>query len=174
MAIRRLKVGDLAAAHQRLGELAGLDEQPFQDHDEKLVWANRGPALVEALDRIAKHRSNQDHGSAIDQLSEVARVVLFRAIDVAGDDLALGKTNREKVRANAVDYGEVLSWLQKNESWPEIVSLAALYDLRTEHVTPKGSHAPHPQSESEDYDHAERLFRRGTFAIITQRLIPNI
>src|SRR5690606_7273652 len=60
MAIRRLKVGDLAAAHQRLGEWAGLDQETWQGHDEKLVWANRGPALVEALDRIAKHQSNHD------------------------------------------------------------------------------------------------------------------
>ncbi len=50
MAIRKRKVGTLAAAHLRLGELAGLAEQPWQSLDEKTTWDNRGAALVEALD----------------------------------------------------------------------------------------------------------------------------
>jgi len=174
MAIRRRKVGDLAAAHQRLGELAGLPEESWQTLNEKAVWDNRGAALIAALDRIARHQAGHDFGSAIDQLSEVAKVVLFRAIDVAGDSLPLSQKNREKVRANTADYGEVLGWLQKSQNWPGISSLAALYDLRTEHVTPKGSHTPNPERGPDDYNRAEWLFQRGAGVLITKQLLPKI
>lgn len=161
-AIRRLRIGSSAAAHERLGELAGvvavdrwLKLDPAELYGE---WV--GP-LVKGLDRVARAESTHDFGTAIDQLDEIAKALLFRAIEVAGDQAGISDRRRALAATNALDYGDVLSWQQLNQSWRWVHNFGSLHELRTEHIAPRGRVAPSPDRTDEELRIAYSLFELG-------------
>lgn len=160
-AIRRLEVGDLHAAHERLGELAGIDPADWNTLDPTRLFGSWGDALREGLDRVAENQSRELWGQAIDQLGEVARVLLYRAIELAGSAAGLGSSFVSGVAGNRIDVGNVLASQPLLTTWSWVRHFAALYELRTEHITRRGSQAIPPRRTRADLTHALRLFRDG-------------
>ncbi len=162
-AIRRLRVGDSAAAHERLGELAGVaDQESWTSLDPSAVYGSWTAAIVEGLDRVARADSQADYGTAIDQLDEVAKALLYRAIELAGDQAAIKEGNRAKAATNDLEYGSVLGWQTLNQVWPWVHNLGALHQLRTEHIAARGTVAPPPVRSSDDLTTARSFFKLGT------------
>ncbi len=162
-AIRRLKIGDSAAAHQRLGELADVtDPESWEALEPTAVYGQFADALVTGLDRVARAESGGDFGTAIDQLNEIARVLLFRTIELAGvRDEVTSKANQAKAATNDLQYGNVLGWQQLVQKWSWIHHFGALYELRTEHIAAKGTAAPPPERDAEDLRTALAFFKLG-------------
>lgn len=159
--LRRLTVGTVAAAHERLGELAGIETHgPWLDANPEQIYGERKDALVRGLDRVAQNRATGHWGTAIDQLGEVAKVILYRAIEL-GDESLVGPRLHTQVAGNTADFGRVLNTQQLTQNWPWVHHLAALYDMRTEHLTGHGSHETPREQDSEDFALALRLFRNG-------------
>jgi hypothetical protein len=159
-AMRRLTVGDKAAAYEVLAEWAGLAEkQGWLDLDPDTLYGDWVDAVVEGLNRVTRAEQARDHGTAIDQLNEVAKILLFRAIDVAGADIPLSDKIRVQAATNNLDYGSALGMQQLMQSWPWAHHFASLYQLRTEHLAPKGSHEPHTVAQVSEWNTAQSLFR---------------
>jgi hypothetical protein len=173
--LRRIAVGDLAGAHVRLGHLAGRNPALWDHLDPKVLYGHWGEMLRAGLDRIARDESGGSHGSAIDQLgAEVAKVVLYRLLEVAGNTVSNLKTN---VVASAVnhtgDYGVIVRNVQIQHAWPSVTSLIALYEMRTEHLAPKGTTTPFDDPGPEDWTVAKSLFRRGVGPLL-DRLVQHV
>lgn len=161
-AIRRLRIGDIAEAHERLGELVA--------HDDLDAWAVVEPdrlyggwqeALVLALDRVARAETDHHFGTAIDQLDEVAKGLLLRAIEVAGKSVDISAANQAKAATNDLDYGAVLHWQHMNERWEWVSYFASLHGLRTEHIAERGSLTPPAEPTEEDLRTAYSFFKLG-------------
>jgi hypothetical protein len=161
-AIRRLRIGDSAAAHERIGELAGVG-----DYD---AWVRLDPAtlygpwvgpMVAGLDRVARADSAREFGTAIDQLDEIAKALLFRAIELAGGQVGVNETKRTRAATNDLDYGDVLGWQQVNQNWRWVHNFGSLHELRTEHIAARRSVAPPPERTDEDLKTAYTLFKLG-------------
>lgn len=159
--IRRLEVGDLHAAHERLGDLAGKNPNDWNTLDPTRLFGTWGNALQTGLDRVAENESNQLWGQAIDQLGEVAKILLYRAIELAGTDAGLGSNLVSGASGNRLDFGNVVGRQELLNTWGWVHHFAALYNLRTEHITQRGSQATPPKRERGDLEHALRLFRDG-------------
>jgi len=161
-AIRQLEIGDIAAAHLRIGELAGVDSEAWVGLQPERVWEGRADALVVGLNRINKFQASGDLGSTVDQLgAEIAKLVLYHTIDKTGDDLNLSGVDRAAIRDNQLDYGSVVRRPQLAMEWDFVGSLAELYRLRSEHLTPKGTWDPVDELTDKEYEHALWLFQRG-------------
>lgn len=159
---RRLTVGDLYGAHVRLGQIAGRDPTTWDHLDPTKLYDNWGEMLRAGLDRIAQHEAAGDWGSAIDQLgAEVTKVVVYRTVQVVGQQTGLKPPEVRAAANNTADYGAIVTHGALRQRWRSLVELEALYRLRTEHVAPKGTTTPHPPASEEDYRHALRLFRSG-------------
>jgi hypothetical protein len=160
--IRRLTIGDRSAAHERLGELVQVDDPAaWVLLDPLELYGGWGDGLVKQLNKVAQAESDHRYGDAIDAVDEVAKILLFRAIEVAGDDSGLGEKVVAKVAANAIDYGAVLGMQQFGQTWKWSSFFESLHELRDVHVTPKGSKEPKPAKEAKDWTTALSLFRLG-------------
>ena len=161
-AIRKLRIGDSAAAHERIGELVGFEKtEAWVALDPDRVYGEWVNPLVMGLDRVARAESTGEFGTAIDQLDEIAKALLFRTVDIAGDELALSQGNRAKVATNSVDYGTVLGWQQVNQRWTWVHNFGALHGHRTEHIASRGTIGVPPDRDAEDLATAYSLFRLG-------------
>lgn len=160
-AIRRLRIGDSAAAHERLGELAGISDPAWTSLDPKAIYGPWTDAVVTGLDRVARAESQGDYGTAIDQLDEVAKALLYRAIELVGDQAQVKDGNRAKAATNSLDYGNVLGWQTITHSWPWVHHLGSLHQLRTEHIAERGTVKPPPDRASDDFKTALSFFRLG-------------
>lgn len=160
-AIRRLEIGDLHAAHERLGEMAGLDPTWWNQLDPTRLFGRWGEALREGLDRIATNEGSENWGQAIDQLSEVAKVLLYRALEVAGTAEGISDKLVGGATANTLAFGTALGTQQFLQTWPWVHHFASLYNQRTEHLVAQGSTETSPKKERPDYEYALRLFRGG-------------
>ena len=107
-AIRRLSVGDLAAAHEQLGQMASLAGPAWNAVNAEDLYGSVGPVVVAGLDRVVSNRTSGQWGTAIDQLSEVAKYLLFRTIEAAGQSIGLKADYVARVAANSIEYGSVL------------------------------------------------------------------
>lgn len=161
-AIRQLEIGDIAAAHLRIGELAGIDPDAWVGLQPERIWEGRAEALVAGLNRVNKFQAGGDFGSTVDQLgAEVAKLILYHTIDGTGDDLSLSAADRAGIRDNQLDYGSVVRRQQLILQWEFVGSLGELYRLRSEHLTPKGTWDPVDELTEQEYEHALWLFQRG-------------
>lgn len=161
-AIRRLEIGDIADAHLRLGELAGVNPAIWDDLDPATIWGDKEQALVVALERVAKHESNGDRESTVDQIgAELSKLVLYHTIDRTGDELGLKERDRVAIATNSLEFGGLLVRQQILTHWPFVSSLNELYRLRTEHLSPKGTWEPNNVLTDEEYTMALALFKRG-------------
>lgn len=161
-AIRLLKVGDLAAAHQELGQLSGLADPGWGSLDVGKMYGSFGPLLVSGLDRVMSNRHSGQFGQAIDQLSEVAKCLLFRSVEVAGSTITLKPAYIAQISSNAIDYGAVLADANLLRQWRWVNSFVSLYGLRTEHLASKGSLTPAAVRSQDDLTAAMVLFREGS------------
>ena len=166
-AIRLLRVGDLAAAHEELGQLSGLADPGWGSLDVGKMYGSFGPLIVSGLDRVMSNRHAGQWGQAIDQLSEVAKFWLFRAVEVAGSTISLKSSYMSQSANNAVDYGAVLADANLLHRWRWVSSFVSLYGLRTEHLAAKGSLTPAVVRSEEDLTAAMVLFREGTKDCLT-------
>lgn len=161
-AVRRLRIGGSAAAHERLGELAGVrDPDAWERLNPDELYGGWVDAIVKGLDRVARAGSEGHFDTAIDQLGEIGKALLFRAIEVAGEQIGIKPVNRAKAAANELDYGDALNWQQINESWPWVHNFAALHGLRTEHIAARGSLTPPPDRTPDDLGTAYSFFQLG-------------
>ena len=117
--------------------------------------------LVVGLDRVARSESTGEFGSAIDQLDEIAKALLFRGVAVAGDQIGLSQANRGGAARNTLDYGTVLGWQQLNQNWPWVHYFGSLHGLRTEHIASRGTVGAPPDRTAEDLTTAYSFFRLG-------------
>ncbi len=159
-AIRRLRIGDIAAAHEALGEQAALGDA-WANLDSTAVWSHWSDALVEGLDRVAVAQGRNAYGTAIDQLGEVAKVVLYRAVELAEEDSGLGPKDLAAVVGNTANFGAILGRQSLTDKWRWVKQFAALYEMRTEHLSEQGSHEPYQRPGPEDLATAQNLFGRG-------------
>ncbi len=158
-AMRRLRIGDLAAAHERIGELAGIDAPAWAAADPKELFEQWTDPLVTGLNRIAQAETNEDWGTAIDQLNEVAKALLFRAIELAGGDIGIKQPDIVAAATNSLDYGSVVGRQHLQDNWRWVRHLAALYELRTEHIAKKGRVEAPAERTPQDWIVAQRLFK---------------
>ncbi len=160
---RRITVGDLIGAHNRLGQLADKDPSRWNHLDPLKLYGQWGEMLRAGLDRVARDESAGSFGSAIDQLgAEVAKVVLYRLLEVDGHSVThLKATVVASAVNNSADYGVVVRNVQIQQAWPSVISLISLYEMRTEHVAPKGTTTPFAVPGPDDWIAARSLFRRG-------------
>ena len=166
-AIRRLKVGDVIAAHEYLGELTDLAGPGWDSMDTADLYDEAAPLIVAGLDRVVSNRSSGHWGTAIDQLSEVAKYLLFRVIAVAGPGVGLKQALVGQAAANSIDYGSVLNNAQIYATWSWIASLNSLYQLRTEHLSKKNDMRPVKEATSDDFTSALVMFRQGAGQCLT-------
>lgn len=160
-AIRRLRIGDVAAAHERLGDLAGVEDPAWGSADPKNVFEQWSDPLVTGLDRIARAETNEDWGTAIDQLNEVGKALLFRVIELAGATISVKQADVVAAASNSLDYGSVVTRQHIQENWRWVRHLASLNELRTEHIARKGKVEAPVERTPEDWEVAQRLFRLG-------------
>lgn len=161
-AVRRLLIGDSAAAHERMGELAGVSNtESWLALDPNDVYGPWVDPVVKGLNRVAQAESTGDFDTAIDKLDEVAKALLFRAIEVAGDEVGVGAGNQAKAARNELDYGDVLGWQQLTQKWRPVRNFGALHELRTAHIAERGSVAPPPERTADDLSMAYSLFGLG-------------
>ncbi len=160
-AIRRRGIEDLAAAREELGDLAGVEDAAWGKTDPKALLAQWGEPIVEGLKRILQAETKQEWGTAIDQLNEIAKALLFRALELDGASIGFAQNDIQAVASNNLDYGAVVARQQVLERWRWVRHLAALYELRTAHIVPKGKVQPVPTPTPEDWRTASSLFQRG-------------
>lgn len=160
-AIRRLKIGDLAAAHERLGELADINDPTWATADPKQLFDRWTEPLVTGLNRIAQAETNEDWGTAIDQLNEVAKALLYRAIELAGTSIGIKQGDVVAAASNELDYGAVVARQQILDKWRWVRHLSALYELRTEHIATRGKVEAPAKRTPEDWPLAKNLFKLG-------------
>jgi hypothetical protein len=161
-AIRRLRIGDSAAAHERLGELAGIaDTSKWEALQPAELYGPWVDPLVRGLDRVARAESSHDFGTAVDQLDEIAKALVFRAVEIAGDQIGIDERKRAKAATNDLDYGVVLNWQQLSQGWSWIHYFGSLHDLRTEHIAARGSVTPPPVRTDDDLATAYSFFKLG-------------
>lgn len=163
----RLTVGDIAGAHERLGEMAGISDEQWASLSPKRMYGEWSDAIVQGLERVARAEAQNEFGTAVDQLNEVAKGLLFRAITVQGEEVPIKDKDRAKAVANTLDYGTALGWQNIQQSWPWVKYLASLYQLRTEHIAPRGSTTPHEELVASDWTTAQTLFKRGAKGCLT-------
>lgn len=163
-AIRRLEIGDLDAAHERLGLLAAKDPAAWMDeaHNPILLYGSWGDALQEGLDRIAQAETAENWRDAIDQLDEVAKVLLYRALEVAGPSEPSIASQVQRAQARDPNYGAVVGSQQLHQVWHWTRFFNALHAMRTAHITQPGSTTPPPKREPTDFEAAKVMFRDGT------------
>lgn len=165
--IRRLKVGDKAAAHEMLLELTDLDsDELLMQTDPDEFYGDWAGQLVEGLGRVSRAEGNSDWGTAIDQLNEVSKVLVFRAIETAGNQSGASAKMITAIGANMQDYGPVVSSQQIAQHWGWMKHLASMYEMRTEHLAPRGSMEPHQEPDQEEWKLARGLFKRGGSACL--------
>ncbi|MDP2859167.1 MAG: hypothetical protein Q8P50_14480 [Bacillota bacterium] len=116
---------------------------------------------MKGLDRVGRAESTHDFGSAIDQLDEIAKALLFRAIELAGNEIGIKERNQMLAGTNALDYGDVLGWQQVNQQWRWVHNFGSLHELRTVHIAARGSVAPPPERTDQDLKIAYAFFRLG-------------
>jgi len=105
-AVRRLEIGEIADARLRLGELAGINPANWDDLDPTAIWGDNEPAHVVALERVAKHQSNGDRKSTVDQIgAELSKLVLYHAIDRTGDELEPEDRDRGAIATDSPEFG---------------------------------------------------------------------
>lgn len=160
-AARKLTVGDEAEAHRYLGELLGLGGADWDAIKITDLYDSTAPLMVLGFDRVLSNRSSGQWGTAIDQLSEVAKYLLYRTIAVAGPAAGLKTDLVGQAKANSIDYGVVLNNAHIYNQWPWIASLSSLYQLRTEHLTEKNDLSPVSERDETDYEAAVRMFKQG-------------
>ena len=161
-AIRQIAIGDLAGAHVRLGELAGLEPDTWNSLDPEQIWGDKKETLVTALSRVNKHQVNRDRESTVDQLgAELAKLVLYHTIETAGDKLDLSMSDEVAIKNNTMDYGDLVKRQQLMSRWGFVGSLHELYRLRREHLSPQGTWDPYKELTDEEYELALALFKRG-------------
>jgi hypothetical protein len=114
------------------------------------------------LNRIAQAETNDDWGTAIDQLNEVAKALLFRAIELSGASIGIKQPDIVAAATNNLDYGSVVGRQHLQDNWRWVRHLAALYELRTEHIATKGKLEVPAERTTEDWTVAQRLFKLGT------------
>lgn len=166
-ALRRLTVGDIQRAHERLGELAEFGPE-WAALDPVLLYGDHGEPVREALERVAANETKQLAGQAIDQLSEVAKYLVFRFISVCGPGAMLDAKLTQACATNSIDYGAVLKNGNLTARFGWITHIAALYDNRTEHPTKRSSLKVVPAKTDDDLVHAYRLFRDGVGPLLRQ------
>jgi len=166
-AVRRLTVGDEVAAHEYLGQLAGIDAPDWDRLNIRDLYDDVAPLIVSGLDRVVSNQASRHWGTAIDQLSEVAKYLLYRTIAMAGPSADLSANLVGKAAANGIDYGTVLRNPQLYSTWIWIGSLSSLYQLRTEHLTKKNDLTPVSEASTVDFDTALRMFRQGMNPCLT-------
>lgn len=164
-ALRRLTVGDIQRAHERLGELAAFEPE-WQNCDPVQLYGDHAEPIREALDRVAMNETKGLPGQAIDQLSEVAKYLLFRYVATLGADQGVSPDLVQRCARNDVDYGTVLRNGSLMGKLPWLSNLSALYEQRTEHPTRKRSLTVVPSKTDEDLEHAYRLFRDGVAPLL--------
>lgn len=163
-AIRHFEIGDLEAAHELLGELSGQDPDIWTgpDHDPRLLYGSWGDALREGLDRVAKAESDENWRDAIDQLDEVAKVLLYRALEVAGpSEPSISKLVAKAQSRDLNSYGSVVGAQQLHNIWSWTKHFDALHEKRAAHIIQQGSTTPPPKRERRDFDAARVVFRDG-------------
>ena len=165
--IRRLEIGDLHAAHERIGELADCESEAWNQLDPAVVFGSWAQAVQAALERIAENEASQNWGQAIDQLTELAKVTLYRAIEVAGSTNSFSEKVIAATSKPSSSFGSTLRNQQVMTAWPWVAHFGSLYGLRTEHVTEGNTTAPPKKRDADDFTHALRLFRDGAHSCLT-------
>ena len=162
-AIRRLEIGDLDAAHERLGMLTTKDPSTWMDenHNPTLLYGSWADALQEGLDRIAQAETAENWRDAIDQLDEVAKVLLYRALEVAGSSKPTIAGQVQRAQARDPNYGGVVRSQQLHQVWQWTTFFETLHAMRTAHITQTGSTIPPPKRMQPDFDAAKVMFRDG-------------
>ena len=172
-AIRQIEIGDVADAHRRLGELAGVDTDTWNQLDPDAVWAGKTDTLVAALVRINKYQVNADRESTIDQLgAELAKLVLYHTIATTGAELTISNADRVAIADNTMPYGDLVKRPQLTMEWDFVGSLHELYKLRREHLSPQGTWDPFKELTHEEYDSALFLFKRGAGPCLDRLAAP--
>jgi hypothetical protein len=160
-ALRHLEIGDLAAAHERLGELAGMDLDTWSDHDPVVVYGTLGDALREGLDRVSQAEIDENWAYGIDQLDELAKVLLYRALETAGQGLPNVERLVEKAQRRDPKYGSVVGSQALAETWSWVRFFSALNEKRAAHIVQAGSSTPPPRRTQQDFNAARVQFRDG-------------
>jgi len=158
----RLRIGDAAQAHERIGELAGIEDvEAWLALDPTKAYGPWVDPLLKGLDRVARAESTGDIGTAIDKLDEIAKALLFRAMEVAGDQVGVSKEDRAKAATNALDYGSVLVRQQLNQKWTWVHYFGSLHGLRTAHIAARGTVSVPPERTPEDLSTAYSFLKLG-------------
>ncbi len=160
-ALRRLEIGDLAAAHEKLAELAGLDSDTWTDVDPQVLYGSWAETLRQVLDRIAKAETDENWAYGIDQLDEAGKILLYRALETAGVEHGRLKGLVKKAQSRDPKYGSVVNAQALAETWPWVAFFAALHAKRTAHANQAGSSAPAPKQTEADFDAMKVAFRDG-------------
>jgi hypothetical protein len=141
--------------------MAELDPTWWSQLDPTRLFGTWGDALREGLDRVATNEGDENWGQAIDQLGEVAKILLYRCIDLAGTTAGVSSKLISGARTNDLAFGTALEAQQLLQTWSWIHHFASLHEQRTEHLVARGSTQTLPKMELADYEHAMRLFRDG-------------
>jgi hypothetical protein len=161
-ALRFLQIGDLAAAHERLGELAGTDADAWTDHDPTALYGDFGGALREGLDRLARAESHDNWAEGINQLDEVGKVLVFRALETAGrSDTRLDGLVKQVARRDYSKWGSIVVAQALTTTWPWVAHFAANHTKRTAHIVAQGGTNPPPKRLQADFETALVNFRDG-------------
>ena len=94
-------------------------------------------------------------------MSEIAKALMFRAIEVAGDSINMSAKDRAAAGRNDLDYGAVLGRQSIVERWGWVPNFSVLYSLRTEHISSKGTVAAPREPDAEKLRFAYDLFQLG-------------
>lgn len=155
---RSLLTSEHAAERMTAAEVIG---RCGGEADADNVYGRWVSPLVEGIGRVVQFESKEEFGSAIDQLSEVGRALLFRALEIAGDQIGLSKADQAKAATNSLEYGEVVRRQQIAQNWPWVSYFASLHGLRTEHIAPRGRIQAPPARTADDLENAYAFFRLG-------------
>ena len=160
-ALHRIEIGDLAAAHEKLGELAGqdLDTWTDPDHDPQILYGSLGDSVQEGLDRVAQAETDENWNYGIDQLDEIAKVLLYRALETAGQHVEGIAGLVKQAESRDPNWGSVVGSQQLAQRWGWVRHFAAIHEKRVAHILQPGSSKPPPKHERPDFDAAKVAFR---------------